>query len=122
MMKRFIVIVLLTTTVYSQDYTLTSPVSRPAEAKHTLNTVDIDFVNNKIIVTIDVKGTGNEGIRYFNSVVPDPAHPSATYAGLLTAIGSARSGETGSPERRANFRIIGYLSDNGYFPPGTANP
>lgn len=123
-MKRILSLLLLSLAglASAQEATINSPVARPAEAKYTLARTDINFDANTIVVTVNVKGSGNEQIRYYNVVVPDSAHPTATFAVMLTAIGTARSGETGIPERRANFRILGYLLDTGYAPGVTLVP
>ena len=106
----------------AQEITLNTPVTRTSEGKYTLNRFDCNFVTNTCVITLDVKDSGNNFIRYFNVVVPDPAHPSATFTGMLNAAGTARASETGAAERRADFRIRGYLVDQGYFTAVTLIP
>lgn len=98
----------------AQEATLSAPVAQPAETKLVIQRIDITAA--QIVVSIDVKGPGNEQIRYFNVAVPDAAHPSASVTGLVTAIDTARPSETGGVLRRLNFRVLGYLADQGLLP------
>lgn len=101
----------------AQDATLASPVAQPSEAKLVLQRFDCNFAANQCVISLNVMDSGKTTvIRYFNLTVPDPAHPSATFTGILGAAGTTRATETGGAERRANFRIIGYLFDQGYLP------
>lgn len=110
-------------TASAQEGTLSSPVARPSEAKYTLSRFDCNFVANQCVISIDVKDSGETvTIRYFNLVVPDSAHAGATFSGILAAAGTTRATETGGAERRANFRIMGYLFDQGYMPGVTLVP
>lgn len=107
----------------AQDATLASPVSQPAEAKLTLARFDCDFAVNQCIISLDVRDSSKAlKIRYYNLLVPDAGHPTATFAGILAAAGTSRATETGGAERRANFRILGYLFDQGYLPSVTLVP
>lgn len=96
------------------EATLNSPVPRTSEAKYALRVVVLDFANNAGHIEALVQDATNAEIRRVSYHVPDAAFPSATWPGLLSALGTARSGETGGAERRGNFRILGFLSDNGY--------
>ena len=98
----------------AQEATLSAPVAQPAETKLVIQRIDI--TQAQIIVSIDVKGGGNEQIRYFNVAVPDASHPTATVAGLVTAIDTVRATETGGVLRKLNFRVLGYLADQGLLP------
>lgn len=101
----------------AQDASLSSPVAQPSEAKLVLQRFDCNFAANQCVISLNVMDSGKTTvIRYFNLVVPDTAHPTATFAGILGAAGTTRATETGGAERRANFRIIGYLFDRGYLP------
>ena len=122
-MKKLILgLVLAASGAFAQEATLPAPVARPSEAK--LVTQRIDITATQAVISIDVKGSGNEQIRYYNVVVPDsaPATSTATITGFITALGTARSGETGSALRRFNFRCLGYLFDTGYLPGVTLAP
>jgi hypothetical protein len=99
----------------AQEASLNTPLARPAEAKYVLSNTYINFAANTAVIAFDVKDAGGTiTIRSFSVNVPASAQPSATFANFLVAIGTARVGEVGGAERRANFRIIGYLLDNGY--------
>ena len=101
----------------AQDASLSSPVAQPSEAKLVLQRFDCNFAANQCVISLNVMDSGKTTvIRYFNLVVPDTAHPTATFPGILVAAGTTRATETGGAERRANFRIIGYLFDQGYLP------
>lgn len=103
----------------AQEVTLNTPVARPAESKLTVKRLDLTATQAVIM-----QDSGSNEIRYFNVAVPDPspATSTATITGLVTAIDTARATETGSVLRRLNFRILGYLFDNGYLPGVTLVP
>ena len=96
-----------------------------AEAEVALNTKlrvkDFACSQTQVLVNVSlVDGTlGELAARSFS--VPDSAFPSATVVGFLIALGTARPGEVGGALRIANFRILGYLFDNGYMT-GTLTP
>lgn len=115
-MRKLITILLLSFAglASAQEATLSAPVAQPSETKLVIQRIDITAA--QIVVSIDVKGPGNEQIRYFNVAVPDQAHPSASVTGLVTAIDTARPSETGGVLRRLNFRVLGYLADQGLLP------
>lgn len=101
----------------AQDASLSSPVAQPSEAKLVLQRFDCNFAANQCVISLNVMDSGKTTvIRYFNLTVPDSTHPTATFPGILAAAGTTRATETGGAERRANFRIIGYLFDQGYLP------
>lgn len=116
MRKLFLSLLILSITglASAQEATLSAPVPQPAETKFQIQRIDITAA--QIVVSIDVKGPGGEQIRYFNVAVPDAAHPSATVPGLVTAIDTARPTETGGVLRRLQFRVLGYLADQGLLP------
>jgi hypothetical protein len=107
------------------DLTLTTPVTYPSEAKYRIREFCTYARPNETpycIISISVQSSADAEIRYINAVVPDPTHSGATVTGVYTALDTARSGESGTVLNRANFRVLGYLLDNGYFPAGTLNP
>lgn len=105
-MRKLILILLLAFagSASAQEATLNAPVAHPAEAKYTVKEVVLTAA--QVIVSIQVKGSGNEDIRYFNVVDPDTA-------AFFTALDTVRPTETGGVLRRANFRILGRLLDAG---------
>lgn len=123
-MKRLFISILLMTAVSAsaQEATLNSPVARPSEAKLTVKRLDLTAT--QAIISISVQTAASEEVRYYNLVVPDPAPStqSATVVGLVTAIDTVRATETGGVLRRLNFRILGYLLDQGYLPGVTLAP
>lgn len=116
-MKRLILGVLLglvAPIVAAQEATLNTPVARTAEAKYIMKRLDISA--DQAIFEVWVRDSNNENIRQVNFVVPDVSHPGADIPGVFTAIATPRATETGGVLRRANFRLLGFLFDNGYLP------
>lgn len=107
------------------DLTLTTPVTRTSEAKYLVRELCVYARPNEspyATIAVSVQDSSNNEIRYFNAVIPDTAHASATVAGLFTALDTVRASEPAGALARANFRVLGYLLDQGYFPAGTLNP
>ena len=105
------------------EATLSSPVTRTSEAKYKIRSFNAVTVGtNTVQVDVSVQDSGNNEIRVFGCVVPDPAHPGATFGGMATAMITVRASETGADAAKLAFRILGYLSDNGYFPAATLVP
>ena len=106
----------------AQEATLSAPVARASESKLTVKRLDLTAT--QAIISLSVQDTGNNEIRYFNVVVPDPAPATAaaTVAGLVTAIDTVRATETGGALRKLQFRLLGYLFDQGYLPGVTLQP
>lgn len=116
MKKGIVVLVLLVlgSLASAQEASLTVPITRLAESRYVLDNLKLNFVENTAVVTLGVKDSGGVETRHFDVEVPNSSFPTATFSGLLSAIGTTRVGETGSAERRGNFRVIGYLVDRGY--------
>lgn len=122
-MRRFVplvVLLMVSAGLMAQDASLSAPVARNSEAKMTVRSFCAS--QSAVGIEVSVQDAGNAEIRVQGYTVPDAAHPSATVAGFFTAIGTTRGGETGGVLRRANFRILGFLTDNGYLPASTLNP
>lgn len=103
----------------AQDATLTVPVSKTI-TKYVTSSFSMDVAQASIVV--DQKDAGGNTLSTVSFLVPDSAHPTATLANFVTAFTTARGGETGGVLRRLNFRILGYLFDQGYLPAATLNP
>jgi len=108
--------------VIAQDASLNTPVARASETKLAVKEINIRQV--QVVVSLSRQTAASEEISYYNVVIPDPAPATATatVSGYITAIGTARSGETGSALRRFQFRCLGYLLDTGYLPGTTLVP
>jgi len=122
MVKRaFLFVILLGAAIVgAQQANLNTPIQPPSEARYEVNSL---FVNaNGAVIVVDVKSSGGVTLRSFNLDVPDAAHPSATVAGIFTALDSAVPGETGGVLRRANARLLNYAIDNGYLTGVTLAP
>ena len=112
MRKALILIVLLAAPSYAQEASNNTPTTRASEAKHVMKSLEISQNVAKLVVT--VRDASNNDIRDVEHLVPDATHPTATIPLLLTALDTAVAGETGSAVRRANLRLLDYLSDHGY--------
>jgi hypothetical protein len=106
----------------AQDASLNTPVVRGSETKLAIK--EINIRQTQVVVSLNVQTAAYEDVRYYNVVIPDPAPATATstVVGFVTAIGTARSGETGGALRRFQFRALGYLVDTGYLPDVTLVP
>jgi len=115
-----LLLLLLAPVAWAQEAALTVPVVRESEAKYTMKRITIEAAEAYFFVSVqDANGVE---IREQVFRVPDTLHPSATIAGIFTALDTLRAGETGGVLRRANFRLLGFLLDNGYLPAATLNP
>lgn len=121
-MKKLILILclaLLAATSTAQQATLAVPVARASEDNYKVAEVVIrgnaGGFTPQVILTVSVQDSGGNEIRRFNLVIPDAARPGATVSGYITATHfTVRGGETGTDNRKANFRALGYFSDQGY--------
>jgi len=105
------------------DFTLTVPITQPSKAKYTVDKLLIDRVGPRVAMEVVVQDSGGAAdIERVTYNIPDSAHVGAPVAGFLGALLSPRASETGSNARKANFRALGYLLDQGYLPAGTLNP
>ena len=110
--------------VIAQDAALTSPVVQ-TQAKYKVRSFLVEnppVGSPSALVIVSSQDSGNSEIATIPYRIPDPARPSATFAGLSTAMVTVRATETGSDARKLAFRILGYLLDNGYLPAVTLNP
>jgi hypothetical protein len=125
-MKRVLVsvVVMLAAQLSSaQSASLTAPVARTSEASFVVDKLALQRTPAQAVIEIMVQDSGGvEDIKRVNYVVPDAAHPGATVVGLVTAMMTVRATETGTNPRKLNFRVLGYLADQGYFPAHTLVP
>lgn len=105
------------------EATLSAPVARTSEAKYKIRSFNaVTIGTNSIQIDLSVQDSANAEIRVLACAVPDSAHPTATFGGMATAMITVRATETGGDAAKLAFRILGYLSDNGYFPAATLVP
>jgi hypothetical protein len=106
----------------AQTATYNTPVSRSSETK--VIVTNFHVLRDCACATIDleVQDVNGVAIRSQSVGIPDPNIPSASLAGLVTAMETVRATETGNAIRKMNFRILGYLSDQGYLSGVTVNP
>lgn len=117
-----IIVALASSALLAQDATLTSPVARTSEAKYVLRSVNFNFGSSTASIEASVQDAGSADLRTVIFAVPDTAHPGGTFSAFLTAVGTVRATEAGTAVRKAHFRVLGFLSDNGYLPASTLNP
>lgn len=118
----YLIAFLVTLPLFAQQATVTSPVARSAETKHIF--VDFAFKRDCVCTTIvtEYQDAGGNATRQVRYDVPDPNFPSATLQGLAGAMISVRATETGTNLRKLQFRVLGYLADNGYLAGETLAP
>ena len=106
--------------IFAQEADLNTPVTHPSEAKYRIRSF---YVQNPPIgaatgtVDISVQDSSNNEIRILSLAVPGCG--TSAIGGLLTAMVTVRATETGSDSRKLQFRVIGYLSDQGCLPAST---
>lgn len=116
-MRRSLSIVVLTLLLApalarAQVATLTVPVTRASETQ--MKVRDLSISPSGVGIDVSVQDGSSNEIRVQSYIIPDPAHPTATVVNFLTALINVRATETGTDPRKANFRILGYLVDQGY--------
>jgi hypothetical protein len=124
-MKRLIPIVALLFVALlssAQTATYNTPVSRSSETK--IIVTNFHVLRDCACATIDLEVQDSNGvvIRPQSVGIPDPNIPTASLVGLTAAMETVRATETGNAIRKMNFRILGYLSDQGYLSGVTVNP
>jgi len=96
-----------------------------ADAEVALNTKlrvkDFTASQTQVLVNVTLTDSVLGDLAAQSFTIPDSSHPTATAVDFLVALGTARPGETGEALRITNFRILSYLSDNGYMT-GTLTP
>jgi hypothetical protein len=101
--------------VYAQQATLNTPVTRASEDNLRAETLYISRDNGgRWEVQVSVRDNGGNEIRRVVYSGPDSGHAGATALAIATAYTTARSGETGATARRLDFRLLGFLADQGY--------
>lgn len=105
----------------AQQATLASPVARTAE--HNLRAESLYLTRDaggRWEVQISVRDSAGVEIRRMAFSGPDAAHPGATVGALVAAYTTPRTDEIGVVPRRLDFRLLGFLKDQGYSPLDTA--
>lgn len=99
----------------AQQATLNAPVARASEDNLRVESYTVSRDNGGYwTVQVSVRDNAGNEIRRLAYVGPDATHPGSTAATFNSALISVRATETGTDARKANFRILGYLSDNSY--------
>lgn len=107
----------------AQEATLNTPVVRPSEAKQRVRNFNISAQGvPQATIEISVQDSTDNEIRYFNVVVPGCGPQTATVAGIFLALDTVRATENAGQLRRSNFRLLGYLFDQGCLPGVTLVP
>jgi hypothetical protein len=99
--------------IFAQQATLNTPNARSSETK----IVIVDFSVKRdcacAYIVAEYQDNSNNATHQQTFNVPDPNVPALTLQGLVGAMDSTRATETGANTRKMQFRILGYLVDNG---------
>jgi hypothetical protein len=109
----FVLIALVALPVFAQQATLNTPATRAAEH----HVVIVDFSVKRdcacAYIVVEYQDASNNATHQQMVNVPDPNIPALTLQGLVGAMDVTRATETGVATRKMQFRILGYLADNG---------
>lgn len=110
-----VVLALVASPVFAQQATLNTPVARASEDNFRVESYfGTRDSGGRWQVEVSVRDNASNEIRRVTFSGPDTTHPGATAAAFNTALITVRSGETGTDVRKANFRVLGFLSDQAY--------
>ena len=116
----FVIIVLLSASapigvVSAQEATLATPIPRASCSKYKVERFDVSTTPVNIFIRLQCRDSGNAEVPGHHKAfsLPDDAFPAATVVSFLTALDTVRATETGNIGRKMEFRIVGYLSDQG---------
>jgi len=135
-MRRLLLIFMLlaASMASAQDKALTTPVTFSTATKIKIDQFAFDRIGGTVSIRIVYQTAGDVDVPAANlppstltkflipSAAGSPCTSATTLAGLAGAMNATRSGETGGAARIQQFRIVGYLSDQGCLPAGTLNP
>lgn len=100
-----------------QEASLSTPIARNSEAKYKIDTFTFSRASSSVGISVVVQDSSNNDIRTANYSIPSPAGSPCTSAttlnGLAGAMNAVRASETGTNARIQQFRILGYLVDQG---------
>lgn len=131
-MRRLIMLALLlfAAQVEAQQFTLTTPVARTSVAKIKVDV--FHFERGSLSARIGLVYQDSSNVDIPSPALPTtftvpsaaaaaggPCTSATTLNGLAGAMNVARSGEPAGNAAAQQFRILGYLSDQGCFPAGT---
>jgi len=135
MRRLLLILVLLAAQLASaQDKTLTTPVTFSNATKVKIDQFAFDRTASAVSIRVVYQTSGDVDVPAANLppstltkfIIPSaagaPCTSATTLNGLAGAMNAVRSGETGTNARIQQFRIVGYLSDQGCLPAGTLNP
>jgi hypothetical protein len=99
--------------IFGQQATLNTPNARSSETK----IVIVDFSVKRdcacAYIVAEYQDASNNATHQATYNVPDSNIPALTLQGLVGAMLTTRATETGVNTRKMQFRILGYLVDNG---------
>lgn len=99
----------------AQQATFSAPITRPAEDNLRAESLYLTRdAGGRWEIQVSVRDSAGVEIRRLSYSGPDAAHPGATVLALITAYATPRAGETGGLARRLDFRLLGFLADQGY--------
>ena len=106
--------------LFAQDATLTSPITQTKLKVRSFVVVNPPAGTASANIELSSQDAGNNEVAQIARTIPGCG--TATVPGLVTAMMTVRATETGTDTRKMQFRVIGYLSDQGCLPASTLNP
>jgi hypothetical protein len=109
----FVLIAVIALPAFAQQATLNTPAARASEH----HVVIVDFSVKRdcacAYIVVEYQDVSNNATHQQVYNVPDPNIPALTLQGLVGAMNTTRATETGVATRKMQFRILGYLVDQG---------
>jgi hypothetical protein len=100
--------------ISAQQATINTPVAPPADAKIIVSRLEMTRNPPRAVVDVSYQDAGSSETKRVNFFIPqDQNNPGTELQDFASALGSTRSGETGTATRKLNFRALGYLVDSG---------
>lgn len=116
-------VALLSCPAFSQEATLTTPVTHASEAKYKIRAFTVlNPVGGSVAATVELSSQDSSNNEITTLTYTVPGCGTSTISGLAGAMNVARSGETGAEARKQAFRILGYLKDVNCLPANTLVP
>lgn len=126
MKKLLAVLILCASVAFAQQATINTPITRTSidnyKVSELLIRANTPGQSAQVFMIASAQDSGGVEVTRVNFSIPDSAHSGATVAGFVTALITVRATETGTDARKANFRALGYFSDQGYLPGVTLIP
>jgi len=109
--------------VWAQEAPLSTPITRSSETKVKIRVFTVTNLQGLPAtgsIQLSVQDAANIETRATGVDLPGTSPCNGTVPGLNTAMITVRAGETGNDSRKIQYRILGYLFDQGCLPGFTA--